>query len=398
MFEWYRRAHKVIAQGSLTNSKRVECLVKGVSPTHVTHGRGAFLYGTDKKEYIDFICALGTNLFGYAHPLINKTIQARLEKGWLYSLGSTLEVEAAEHVLRILPFARKVRFLKSGTEACAAAVRVAMAHTGRTKVLSAGYHGWSDAFVSLTAPALGVPKLPHIESLTDFKQLRDDVACVIIEPIMTDHSEKRKEWLLRLRELCTKNGIILIFDEIITGFRWPRFTFSAHSGIHPDIILLGKACASGMPLAVMGLGEKIGDNSEWFVSGSYSGELLSLSVMKQTIDMLHQPTHSLDELWKHGQFFLDEFNALAPDKIQIEGYPTRGVFKGDPMFKAMFFQECHKAGILFGPSWFFNFAHIPLRDRVINGCRDIIMQIKLGNVSLEGEMPASPFAEKVRAQ
>lgn len=395
-FEWYRRAHTAIAQGSLTNSKRVETLIKGVTPTHVTKGEGLYLWGVDGKRYIDFCCANGTNIFGYAHPSIRATIEAQTKNGWLYSLGSTMEVECAELVKNYFPFVRKVRFLKSGSEACVAAIRIARAHTGRDLILSAGYHGWHDDFVALSSPAFGVPGRDSTRSILSLDQITTSVAAVIVEPIQTDNSPERRAWLLELREACTKHGVVLIFDEIITGFRWPRFSFSAESGIHPDIICLGKACASGLPLAVVGLAEHIGDGREWFVSSTYAGELISLAVMRKTFDLMINK-YKLEDLWREGQYFLEDFNAIWPEKLVLEGYPTRAVFKGDPMIKAMFWQECHKAGILFGPSWFFGFQHIGMRETIISTCKDIVQRLKTNQVRMEGEWPTSPFAEKVRA-
>ena len=337
-FEWYRRANASISQGALTNSKRVETLIKGVTPTHVTHGEGPYLYAVDNRRYLDFCCANGTNLFGYGHPSIRAAIESQLKRGWLYSLGSTMEVECAELVKDRIPFVRKVRFLKTGSEACNAAVRIARAHTGRDKVLSSGYHGWADDFVSLSPPACGIPARTFIESLTDLNQINDTIAAVIIEPIGTDNSQERIEYLRQLRAKCTEVGALLIFDEVITGFRWPGLTFSKDSAIHPDIICLGKAMASGLPLACVGLAEHIGDGKEWFVSSTAAGELLSLAVFKKTCEMLHNK-YKIDRLWHEGKQFLDGFNQLWPEKLKLEGYPTRGVFTGDLMVKALFFQE-----------------------------------------------------------
>lgn len=395
MFDWYRRAHTAIAQGALTNSKRVETFIKGVTPTHcVPKAQGPYIWGVDGKRYLDYCCANGTNLFGYEHPLIRQAIAS--SPYGVRSLGTTLEVECAELVKDRVPFVKKVRFLKEGTSACAAALRIARAHTGRSKVLSSGYHGWSDDFVYLSPPALGVPERGHIESLRDFSDIRSDVAAVIVEPIVTDYSTQRKEWLTELIRKCRVNGTIVIFDEIITGFRWPRLSFSADSGIHPDIILLGKACASGLPLSIVGLAEHIGDNSEWFISGTYHGEMQSLSVMKRTCEMLHNK-FKLEELWKDGGYFIEEFNQIWPEGLKLEGYPTRGVFVGDALVKALFLQESHKALILFGPSWFYGFQHMGLREQTISTCKDILNRIKNKQVTLDGEMPSSPFAQKVRA-
>ena len=221
-YDWYRRAQESIAQGSLTNSKRAETFIKGITPTHVKSGQGCYLFDPKGVKYTDFVCGLGTNLFGYANPNITMAVSQQLTKGSVYSLGSTLEVECAEAVKDRFSFVSKVRFLKTGTEAAIAAVRIAIAHSSRNKVLSSGYHGWADQFISLTPPATGVPKQTHIEQFTSLDQLKTDIACLIIEPIITEYNEKRVEWLKQVSDKCRKNGIILIFDEIITGFRKVR--------------------------------------------------------------------------------------------------------------------------------------------------------------------------------
>lgn len=394
-FEWYRRAHTSIAQGSLTNSKRVETFIKGITPTHVTHGEGPYLFGVDGRKYIDFCCANGSNLFGHGHPAIRGAVEAQLKRGWLYSLGSTLEVECAELVKDRVPFVRKVRFLKTGTEACLAAIRIARSHTGRNQILSAGYHGWGDDFISLSPPGCGIPSRGFIKGIGQIEDIGPDVAAVILEPIITDHSGARKLYLADLVERCREVGALVIFDEIITGFRWPGLTFSREYGLHPDIICLGKAAAGGLPLSIVGLAEHIGDNKEWFVSSTFAGDLLALAAFKKTCEMLHGK-FKLEELWREGQAFLDDFNSLWPEKLVIEGYPTRGVFAGDTLVKALFFQESHKAGILFGASWFIGFQHMGMRQSVISTCRDIMQRIKTGHVRLEGEAPSSPFAQKQR--
>ncbi len=153
--------------------------------------------------------------------------------------------------------------------------------------------------------------------------------------------------------------------------------------------------ASGLPLACVGLAEHIGDGKEWFVSSTTAGELISLAVFRKTCEMLHNK-FKLEQLWLEGKQFLEEFNAIWPEALRIDGYPTRGVFAGDPMTKALFWQESARAGILFGPSWFIGFQHLGMKDSVISTCKDILLKIKNNQVKLEGEPPASPFAQKVR--
>lgn len=394
-YEWHRRAQNAISQASITNSKRPDCFIFGVYPTHVTRGEGCFLYDTNNKKYIDYICGLGTNLLGYANPVITKAISDQMALGSLFSLSSTTEVLAAERLKDKIGFIKKVRFFKTGTEACMASIRIACAHTERSKILSDGYHGWSDTFLSLQPPHLGVPEFSHISKLTDLAQITTEIACVIVEPVITDYSLERLQYLQQLKAKCKSTGTLLIFDEIITGFRFPKWTFSQWSGITPDIICLGKAIANGMPLAVVGLGEGIGDNKEWFASGSYCGETLSLASMMKVIELLNN-TYSLDDLWKAGESFQKSFNEIWPEKVRIEGYPTRGVFVGDEVAKALLWQECCRAGILFGSSFFYNFRHMDFNDLILNSIRDVVTKIKSGAVRLEGTLPKKPFAQTIR--
>lgn len=394
-FEWYRRAQDVIAHGSLTNSKRPECLVKGVYPTHVVSGQGCYLRDFDGNRYIDFIGGLGSSILGYANTQITEAICNQALKGTVFSLASTLEVEVAEKLQEVIPFIERVRFLKTGTEACMASLKIARAYTGRTKVLSEGYHGWSDPFVSLTSPALGVPSDQNIDKYLDVSHIDDKTAAVIVEPVMTDMSENRKQWLIQVREKCTQVGALLIFDEIITGFRVPKYTVSHYWRVTPDIICLGKAIANGMPLSVVAGNRKVMECGEYFVSSTFAGETLSLAAAFKTIVLL-QSKYSLLELWENANAFCIAFNKIFPEKLTIEGYGTRGVFKGDEKTKALFWQEACRAGIIFGPSFFFNFSHIGVVDQVLSTCSDILLRLKTGSVTLDGELPRSPFSQMVR--
>lgn len=400
-FALHRRAQDAIAQGYLTNSKRPQSHVKGVYPTHVSHGRGARLWDHEGRSYLDFICGLGTNLLGYGNTRIAAAMAAEIERGYCHSFATHHEVEAAEKLKELFPFVEAVKFLKSGSEACSAAIRIARAATGRKWILSDGYHGWHDDFVSLTAPAIGVVPDKYGRNIRHISDERmavcsfDEVAAVIVEPVITDCSDERRRWLQDLRARCTKHGVLLIFDEVITGLRWPRFSVAAHWSITPDLIVLGKALGGGMPLAAVGGRYSVMNAAEYFVSSTYAGETLSLVAAKTAMTLL-QTRYSLDDLWERGRAFLDSFNALAPDLLRIEGYPTRGAFKGELLTKALFFQEMCEAGVLFGPSWFYNFDLASEAVGVLDGCRDVLTKIRLGQVTLRGEMPQSPFAEKVR--
>lgn len=397
------KANALIAQGALTNSKRPSTFIEGVYPTHVQRGKGCYLWDTDGKKYFDFICGLGCNLLGYAQEDVDKAIATRLQSGITLSLSTPEELILAEKLKVLFPFVDCMKFLKTGSEACSAAIRIARTYRGRTRILSEGYHGHHDGFVSLTTPALGVKDQFSYEKFDGSKyevptqEELFDVAAVIIEPVMTDFSSDRIDFLHALTNNCRASGALLIFDEVITGFRFPKMSVANYLGMEPDLIILGKAIANGMPLSVVAGKKEIMNCDEYFVSSTFAGETLSLVAAGKTLDLLRGKYNLLD-LWQKGDLWLQEFNSFWPEKIRIDGYPTRGRFEGDPLVKALFFQESVDSGILFGPSWFFNFPLAEKSQITLNACKDIICKIKSGSVNLRGKLPKSPFAERVRQE
>lgn len=392
----YQRSKLSIAQGALTNSKNPSSFVFGVYPTHVHHGQKAQLVLEGGARYIDYICGLGANLFGYGNEKIADAVRHVLYQGWSHSLPTHHEVEASEALKTLFPWVETFKFVKTGTDACSAALRIARNATGRSLVLSEGYHGWSDGFVSLTKPACGVPDQTGIAKLERLEQIDESVAAVIVEPVITDWSIERRRWLEGLREVCSKSGALLIFDEIITGFRFQKHSVAKAFGIEPDLICLGKSIANGLPLSAVGGKYKVMDDPKYFVSSTFAGEILSLVACKAVIDLIKKDTkYDVELLWNLGKRFLDRFNEIS-DRVKIEGYPSRGVFVGDPLDVALFHQEAAKARILFCKSWFFNWDLAEHTDVVINTCSDILGRIHRGEVQLEGELPQSPFSMKVR--
>jgi glutamate-1-semialdehyde aminotransferase len=335
-------------------------------------------------------------LFGYGHSEITKAIVDRASQGITLSLSSTLEIEVAEKVKELFPFIERMKFLKTGSDACNAAVRIARAYTGRSLVVSDAYHGWGDDFVSLTEPALGVPVRSWMRKLTKEQFEPNEVAAVIIEAVNLDTSKEYLDWLRELRKECTRVGTLLIFDEVITGFRFPKFSVSNWSGIEPDIICLGKAMGNGMPISCVAGREKIMNCGEYFISSTFAGETLSLAAALKVMQLLQLPKYDINDLWDKGKSFLERFNKLWPEKLIIKGYPTRGVFEGDLLTKALFWQESIKAGILWGSSVFIGFQHKDLLETVLNASDDIFTRIKMGQVKLQGSLPSSPFAQQMR--
>lgn len=400
-FDNWKRAQDVIAQGALTNSKHPSSLVFGVYPTHCSSANGALLFASG-KPYVDYMCSLGANFLGHNNPKIIEKLKENLDKGFSHSLPTTFELDTGEALKQLFYFVDKWKFLKTGTEACMAAIRMARTKTGRNMILSEGYHGWGDEFVSLTPPAKGTTEyhrygMHHLKDWNTPEDLWGQVAAVIVEPVMTDWSEERRLWLQALRDKCTKVGALLIFDEVITGFRFPKRCVAQYWNIIPDLIVIGKAMANGLPLSAVGGKAEIMDGG-YFVSSTYAGEILSLSACQKVCELLAgSHRYDMDRLWEEGQRFMDRFNEMLSPRLSIEGYPTRGVFKGEPLDKALLFQEAIKAGILLCNSWFYNFGLVDHNHFFFTFLKDFKGRFERGEINLEGELPRSPFAERVRS-
>jgi len=394
-FELWHRAQNVIAQGSLTNSKHPKMLIYGAYPTHVSHGSGSHLYAENKK-YLDYICGLGVNLFGYGNDKISKDLLKHIYGGFSHSLPTHHEIEAGEALKSIFCFVDRWKFLKTGSDACSAAIKIARNATGRDLVLSEGYHGFHDDFVSLTPPAKGVPKRDFIRKLESLDDITEQTAAVIIEPVMTDYGNERIEWLNQLRKKCTATGTMLIFDEVITGFRFKKLGVCNYTGITPDLLVIGKAMANGLPLAAVGGKAAVMDDPGYFISSTYAGEILSFVACKKVCELLVKDTeYSIDYLWKKGREFIDGFNA-QPGDIKISGYPTRGVFTGSDTNIAIFFAEMAKSEVLFCKSFFYNFGHIGHNDDILAISQVIKERIANNEIKLEYPLPQSPFSMGVR--
>lgn len=395
---WLDRSRNAIAQGALTNSKRPESYILGCYPTHIKTANGCHLFDSNDTRYIDFICGLGSNLFGYGNEHITQAVMKHIYAGANHSLPTVHEVEAAESLKALFPWCDRVKWLKTGSDACNAAIRFARAATGRHLVLSDGYHGWSDQFVSMTEPAAGISKQISIIPLTGNEFSISNAAAVIVEPIMLDYSIERIRYLKRLSEDCKKHGAVLIFDEVITGMRWRKYSVSNDFGIRPDLTCFGKAIGGGYSLAAVAGRADILDNQQVFVSSTYAGEVPPLVAAKAAMEIIQKKSdYDMNYLWQKGQEFIYEFNKLGG--VQLTGYPTRGALVGTPDERALFCQEMAKSHILFHPStWFFNFPLIKVMDDVLDITEAVKYRIRSGAVRLEYPLPESPFAAKVRRQ
>lgn len=289
--ELLQRAERIIPATTQTLAKGPGQHVRGVAPAFARRGKGAYLWDVDDNRYLDYSMAIGPLILGYADPGVNRAIEAQLHDGITFSLMHPLEVEVAELIHSIVPNAEHVRYSKTGCDVTSAAVRLARAYTGRSTVLCCGYHGWHDWYVATTDRAMGVPQavrdLTYTFSYNDIQSVYEavdsDTAAIILEPMTFD--EPGNDFLQELRELCDQRGIVLIFDEMWTGFRISPGGAQMRFGVDADLACFSKAVANGMPLSVLtGRSEimRLLEHDVFFFT-TFGGEALSLAAAKATL-------------------------------------------------------------------------------------------------------------------
>lgn len=374
--DWQARADKVLSQGCLTYSKRNDQFIEGVYPTHAICNEDGKLVTTNPPGlYIDWVCSLGANPYGD-----NNT----------YSLPSINEVICAELLIKKLDLGpRKLKFLKSGSEACSAALRFARAYTGRSEVCGIGYHGYLNEFISAELPGLGtVPqsylKSDSIEQL--IKAVNKKTAAVILEPLELDNTQERMESVRALRKKCKELKVLFIADEVVSGFRVPAFTVSRWWDLDPDIICLGKAMSGSSISAVVGRPE-IMDINGVFISTTFAGESFQL---ENAIKVMNRTDRQyLQKMWNRADLFRQKINTID-SRIQLKGYATRGTWIGTPKDVAIFWQEMLKRGHFLGRAWFYGQRHTSEdRDKFLKDME--IVTNHLDEYKLEGLLPRPIF-------
>lgn len=287
-------ALKVIPTGSQTFSKSYYSLPRGSAPLFLDRGHGSHVWDIDDNEYVDLVNGLLCISLGYNDKDVNEAILRQMKKGISFSLATTLELELAKKLTEIIPSAEMVRFGKNGSDVTSAAVRLARAYTGYDHVAVCGYHGWHDWYISSTVRNLGIPnnvsEFTHrfeYNNLDSLEQLfgHYKLAAVVLEPMGAVNPDRG--YLEGVRDLCNSYGAVLVFDEMITGFRVNLGGAQKELGVTPDLTTLGKGMANGMPLsAIVGKEDIMMLMDEIFFSGTFGGETLSLAAGNAVIDKM----------------------------------------------------------------------------------------------------------------
>jgi glutamate-1-semialdehyde 2,1-aminomutase len=261
-------------------------------PTRMTRASGCLVWDEAGREYLDYVMALGAVALGYGHQAVRDAAHWAVDAGGVGPLAPVLEEDLAAALHRRIPWLEQIRFLKTGAEAVAAAVRLARVATGRDLVLGCGYHGWLDwcqgsGLLGVPGPTRAlfaeVPFNDPAAARDMIRQRGDRLAAVVVEPVVV--FEPLREWLETLRSETTRVGAVLIFDEIKTAFRIAIGGAAERYGVLPDLVVLGKALANGFPLAVVGgrAGLMAGVQRTW-ISSTLATEMVALAAARATLD------------------------------------------------------------------------------------------------------------------
>lgn len=372
----HERALAVTPGGAQTRSKRSNRFP--FDPIYLTKGDGPYVWDTAGKRYIDFICGLGAISLGYGYPAIEAAVRRQLDRGVSFSLPTRLEVEVSEHVCDALG-AEQVRFVKTGSEATEGAMRIARIATGRKVICSIGYHGWHTQHDSVNEVKPGVPLvLEEIvwgekwgEKLND--DYFGDVAAILVEVCRDDPPPS---WYVQhLKDTATKNGCLLIFDEMVTGFRWALKGAREYFGIEPDLACYGKGMANGYPLACIVGPREIMQHAD-HVSGTFGGECVSLAACTETLDV-YQREPVVKTMWRTGEGLMAAFNKMAESSsldLKMEGYAVHPRITGSR--RDEFIKLAAAAGLIFHPAGFnIMYVHDEVMLEAIEGCAKAMSQL-----------------------
>ena len=319
--QWFERAQQSLVEG--VNSPSRGKTVYSSGPAFLERGSGSHVWDADGNQYVDFMMSFGALIHGHAHPKVVSVVSNAVAEGSHFAAATSAEVEAAEYFCRMVPSAQAVRFTNTGSEATMLALRLARAHTRRTKFLKfeGHYHGWYDPFLlnahGHPVTQLGSPenpsRIPDSEGIppatfddvvlapwndvTVLERVMQkhgrELAAVITEPIMANMGciPPREGYLQRVRDLTRDYGVLLIFDEVVTGFRYAPGGCQEYYGIQPDLSTFGKALGAGFPVGAVAGPRSILERMRWsdhmvLHYGTFNGHRLTMKVIAASLDLL----------------------------------------------------------------------------------------------------------------
>lgn len=386
--ELYNRAKEMIPGGTQLLSKRPEMFLPDFWPAYYSKAKGCEVWDLDENHYYDMsIMGVGANVLGYAFDEVDQEAKRAIDCSGMCTLNAPEEVELAEKLLKLHPWADMVRYAKAGGEAMSVAARIARAYTGKDLVLVCGYHGWHDWYLSANLvkgdpladvhlkglkPA-GVPRglagsnlIFHYNDMEEFQKLvmehKGEIAAVIMEPIRND--DPNPGYLEEIREITRAGQIVLVFDEITAGFRLCAGGSHLVLGVEPDIAVFGKAMANGYPVsAIIGRKNVMEAAQDTFISSTFWTERIALAAAVESINCYRK--YRVEEHQKRiGEKVQEGWKAIAEKtgvKIHVSGILPLSHFEfeyDNPLvYKTYFTQEMLAEGFLAGTGLYISLAH-----------------------------------------
>ena len=317
----------------------------GGEPYFVAKGKGSHIWDTDNNEYIDYVCSWGPMILGHCDKDVNDAVIKAVENGTSFGAPTKKETELAEKIVELMPSVEKVRMVSSGTEAVMSALRLARGFTKRDKIIKfeGCYHGHSDFMLVRAGSGLltfgetsspGVPQdaakntiiaqYNDLENVTEiFKQNKNEIACLIVEPVAANMGVvlPKSGFLEGLRKLCDENGTLLIFDEVITGFRLSSGGAQKYFGVSPDITTMGKIIGGGMPMAAYGgrkeIMETVAPLGGVYQAGTLSGNPIATTAGIETLKILREQPELYEQLEKNTNKLADAIRNAFGDKVCV---------------------------------------------------------------------------------
>lgn len=384
---------KTLFPGGVNSPVRAFKSVGGV-PLFIKQGKGCHITDEDGNTFIDFCCSWGPLILGHAHPEVQAAIFETVKKGTSFGAPTRIENELAELIVENNRFVEKLRFVSSGTEAVMSAVRLARGFTGKNKIVKfeGCYHGHVDSLLVKAGSGLatfgvstsaGIPAAFASQTIvlplndltaveTTLKSHSDDIACVIIEPIPANNGLllQGKEYLKGLRKLCSDFGVLLIFDEVISGFRVGFEGAAGYYDIRPDIVTYGKIIGGGMPVGAYGASAEImshvAPDGPVYQAGTLSGNPVAMAAGKATLQQLLKPNvyeeleRKTNQLVNHIQSHVDrrgfEVQVAHVGSIIWIAFSEKPIVRADEIdpqrmeYFKRFYAASLQEGVYFGPS------------------------------------------------
>ena len=376
--KWTERLQNIMPWGSSTCSKTPRLAPD--EPGVIVKGKGCRVWDADGREYIDFRNSLGPITLGYCFPAVDNAIREQLDNGIIFGHPHPLECEVAEMICEIIPCAEQARFLKTGGEATSACIRLARFVTGREHIIQIGYSGWLNSLASggrilpgqiaQSAPP-GVPlclsSLHHACGWNDIKSVEQvfsdfsgQIAGVVVAAGYSN-MDAGKTFYPALRKLAQDNGSLLIFDEIVTGFRVAIGGVQEYFGVVPDLAVFGKGVANGMPLSVYaGKRSIMSELQKVVVSSTFGGEALSLASAKASI-LTYKSEDVIGYLWRQGEKMwtgLDKIFQKYSIPANIHGfYPCPQITFSQGDMREKFFRSAYRNGVSLYDIPYVNYSH-----------------------------------------